>query len=111
MTPGKNPFARLVVPLAAIAIGSACIVGTGSAPQIIEITATRGNGEPEGPASSPTMKSTTAFTPTWTATATLEQFTYTIENKNHLPVCDVLIGGRTRPSGARTGWGRIPSTP
>jgi hypothetical protein len=66
----KDLTARLLVPLAAMAVGSACILETIAGPvstsQVIVVTATAETGGAEAPAPSATIDSLLGLTPTWT---------------------------------------------
>lgn len=69
----KSLLARLLVPLAAMALGSACILemagGQTASPQVVAVTATGGT-EGQGPlVPTPTMEPTPTWTPAWTLTS------------------------------------------
>ncbi|MBN2086186.1 MAG: hypothetical protein JW748_13285 [Anaerolineales bacterium] len=69
----RNSFARLLVPLAVMAVGSACILEAASGPtptpQVIVIAGDGQTGSPDSAAASPTLETFLGLTPTWTLTA------------------------------------------
>ena len=98
MKPKKSLFAHLLVPLAATAVGSACILemagGPTSTPQPLVVTATGGTVGPGEPAPSQTIESiltpTPTFSPILTPTTT-DTYVIKIQHAATLPTYADLI--------------------